>query len=77
MDNFWFKFFTLLFTGITAGMVIVNAIKDSRIKKKERRMAVELSEKRRMQNDLMNILRKFLIWVEDAMWKPMKTTNKR
>ncbi|MGG0303048.1 hypothetical protein ABEY59_15680 [Bacillus albus] len=53
MDDFWFKFFTLLFTGITAGILIVNAIRDSRIKKKERGIAVELSEKRRMQNDLM------------------------
>ncbi|WP_313897564.1 hypothetical protein [Bacillus cereus group sp. BfR-BA-01331] len=60
MDDFWFKFFTLLFTGITAGMVIVNSIRDYFTKKKDRKIAVELSEKRRMQNELMNHITKVL-----------------
>ncbi|PFU28626.1 hypothetical protein [Bacillus cereus] len=41
-------------------MVIVNSIRDYFTKKKDRKIAVELSEKRRMQNELMNHITKVL-----------------
>ncbi|PEB20359.1 hypothetical protein [Bacillus toyonensis] len=49
----WIKIITLGIAVFTLVVSIYNAITLNQNKKKDRRIAVELSEKRRMQNDLM------------------------
>lgn len=49
----WIKIITLGIAVFTLVVSIYNAITLNQSKKKDRRIAVELSEKRRMQNDLM------------------------
>ncbi|MFP3378169.1 hypothetical protein SB767_17370 [Bacillus sp. SIMBA_069] len=56
----WIKIFTLIFSGITVVMVIINSIKDYLTRKKDRRIAVVLPEKRRMQNELFEHIIKVL-----------------
>ncbi|MGH0779827.1 hypothetical protein ACQVQ8_22320 [Bacillus cereus] len=56
----WIKIITLIFSGITAVMIIINSIRDYLTKKKDRRISVVLPEKRRMQNELFEHIIKVL-----------------